>query len=416
MVAEAGPLRGSLDEFGLVEILQMMGLGNMTGALHLRRSDGRTGIIYVYDGTLATCTELDTDALTLGHVLQQLDMATAEQLDDAYGLQTRNPLGKRIGELLVEDGVITTEQLHDALKTQVLWTVRELAQWRDGTYDFLPGHHLPDEDVPLRLDVTRVLMEVLRFSQEWEELQPYLPDGMRTRLRMAPDIPRGPLLKFDPNTWRAVARVNTYRTIRNIASAIHQPELEVARLLAPQVERALLVPLESGSRPGLPTPAQRLSMESFDLFSLLSRIEQDWLHQRQPVEQLPALARYINWTMESLAETCEQNGLHLSPDTLATLLERGGLTHIGEYGLKVSNNRIDLEDFAQLCRRYLDPRNGVVEAASHFYDRASGLLQQALRAAFQAINARIASPLERMQNQETWDALFLGFQGGTSPE
>jgi hypothetical protein len=415
MVTEAGPLRGSLDEFGLIEILQMMGLGNMTGALHLHRADGRSGIIYVYDGMLATCTELNTDALTLGHVLQQLGMATAGQLDHAYGLQTQNPLGKRIGELLVEYGVITPEQLQDALKTQVLWTVREMAQWKEGSYDFLPGQHLLEESVPLRIDVTRVLMEVLRFTQEWEELQHALPDGMRTRLKMSADIPRGPLLKFDPATWRAIARVNTYCTIRDIAAAIRQPELDVARLLAPQVERALLVPVETGSQPGLPEPAQRLSLESFDLFSLLSRIEQEWLRRRSPAEQLPALALFINWTMRSLAETCAQNELNLSPETLASLLEREGLTHIDGYLFKVRENQIDIDDFAQLCRRYLDPKSGVVAAASNFYDRAYEVLEQALRAAFQAINARIASPLERMQNQEAWDALFLGFQGEPPP-
>ena len=416
MVTEARPLQGSLDEFGLIEILQMMGLGNMTGALHLHRSDDRTGIIYVYDGMLATCTELNTDALTLGHVLQQLGMATAEQLDDAYGLQTQNPLGKRIGELLVDYRVITPEQLNDALKTQVLWTVRELAQWKEGTYEFLPGEHLPDESIPLRIDVTRVLMEVLRFTQEWEELQPYLPDGMRTRLEMAFDIPRGPLLKFDIATWHAISRINTYRTIRNIASAIRQPELEIARVLAPQVERALLVPVETGSQPGLPIPAQRLSMESFDLFSLLSRIEQEWLRRRQPVDQLPAFALFINWTMRSLAETCKENGIKLSPDTLALLLERADLIQIDDYILQITDNQIDLDDFTQHCRRYLDPRNGAVAAASAFYNHASSTLQQGLRAAFQAINARIASPLERMQNQEAWDALFLGFQGEHPPQ
>ena len=416
MVTEARPLQGSLDEFGLIEILQMMGLGNMTGALHLRRSDGRTGIIYVYDGMLATCTELNTDALTLGHVLQQLGMATDEQLDGAYGLQTQNPLGKRIGELLVEYRVITPEQLNDALRTQVLWTVRELAQWKEGTYEFLPGEHLPDETIPLRIDVTRVLMEVLRFTQEWEELQPYLPDGMRTRLEMAFDIPRGPLLRFDVNTWRAISRVNTYRTIRNIASAIRQPELEVARVLAPQVERALLVPVESGSQPGLPMPAQKLSMENFDLFSLLSRIEQEWLRRRQPVDQLPAFALFINWTMQSLTETCEQNGIKLSPDTLALLLERADLIQIGDYVLQIKENQIDIDDFTQYCRRFLDPRNGAVAAASAFYNHASSILQQGLRAAFQAINARNASPLVRMQNQETWEALFLGFQGEHPPQ
>lgn len=415
MVAEARPLAGSLDEFGLVEILQMMGLGNMTGALHLRRPDDRTGIIYVHDGFITTCTELNTEALTLGHVLQQLGMADAGQLDSAYDLQTQDPLGKRIGELLVEDHIITSDQLQDALKTQLLWTIREMAQWQHGTYEFLPGQHLPLESAPLRIDVTRMVMEVLRYTQEWDELQPFLPDGMRTRLEMAFDIPRGPLLKFDLTTWRAISHVNAYRTIRRIASAIHQPELEVARLVAPLVERALLVVMESRSRPGLPTPAQRLSMESFDLFSLLSQMEQEWLHRREPDEQATALALFINWTLKNLAETCEHNGISLSPDTLAALLKREGLTRINGYSLKVRENQIDLEDLTLHCRRHLEARDGGLAAAADFFEQASTILQRALRAAFQAINARIASPLERMQNEEVWEALFLGFQKAELP-
>ncbi len=417
MVTEARPLEGSLDEFGLVEILQMMGLGNMTGALHLRRPDGRTGIIYVHDGFLATCTELNTEALTLGHVLQQLDMASADQLDEAYKLQKQNPLGKRIGELLVEYRIITEEQLQDALRTQLFWTVREMAQWQEGTYEFLPGHHLAAESVPLRIDVTRVVMEVLRYSQEWDELQHFLPDGMRTQLKMAFDIPRGPLLKFDLHTWRAVSHVNAYRTIRRIASAIHQPELEVARLLAPLVERALLIVMESKSRPGLPGPAQRLSLESFDLFSLISQMEQEWLRRTEdPINQLAGLALFINWTMKNLTETCEHNGIHLSPDTLATLLKREGFFRMNGYSLKIYENQIDIEDFTQHCRRFLDRKDGrqVTEAAD-FYELASSTLMGALRATFQAINARIASPHERMQNEEVWEALFLGFQKGERP-
>lgn len=415
MVTEARPLRGSLSEFGLVDILQMMGLGTMTGALHLHRPDGRTGIIYFSDGFLATCTELNTEALTLGLVLQQLGMATAEQLDEAYGLQKQDPLGKRIGELLVDYQIITSEQLQDALKTQLLWTVREMAQWQQGAYEFLPGEHLPTADMPLRIEVTRVVMEILRYTQEWDELQHVLPDGMRTCLEMASKAPPGVPLSFDLITWRAISHVNFYRTIRRIASSIHQPELEVARLLAPLVERALLVPVESNSRPGLPIQAQRLSMERFDLFSLLSRMEQEWLRRRQPVEQLTALALFINWTMSHLAETCAQIGINLSPDTLASLLQRENLVRIAGYTLKIEQNQIDLDDFTQFCRSYLDPRN-VDPAAGKFHDRVSQLLQKALRATFQAINARVVSPLERMQNQEAWDALFLGFQGEPPPQ
>ena len=43
---------GRLEEFRLVELLQMMGLGSNTGALHLHQDSGRTGLIYFDSGAL----------------------------------------------------------------------------------------------------------------------------------------------------------------------------------------------------------------------------------------------------------------------------------------------------------------------------------------------------------------------------
>src|SRR5262249_370123 len=105
----------------------MMGLGANTGALHLRQDGGRTGLIYFDGGALVSAAELDTEALTLGHVLQQLGLASAPQLEHAFQQQTQDPLGKRIGERLVDLQIISLEQLQQALKAQTLWPALELA-------------------------------------------------------------------------------------------------------------------------------------------------------------------------------------------------------------------------------------------------------------------------------------------------
>src|SRR5213592_3496231 len=130
-------LQGSLRDFGLVEILQMMELGGMTGALRLKQPTGRIGIIYFSDGKLASCSELDAGALTLGDILQQLGMATSPQIDYAFSQQLQDAFGKRIGERLIEMGVITNAQLKEALRKKALWTMRELAVWKEGTYEFV---------------------------------------------------------------------------------------------------------------------------------------------------------------------------------------------------------------------------------------------------------------------------------------
>jgi Domain of unknown function (DUF4388) len=411
-VSQVGLLSGRLEEFRLVELLQVMGLNGSTGALHLEEEGGQTGIIYMEAGELVGCMELDTEALTLGHVLQQVRLATSEQLEHAYQLQTQDPLGKRIGERLIDLGILSHEQLAYALKTQALWTLRELALWRAGNYAFHPGERQPQQTTAPRIDTTQMIMEIVRYESVWEPLQETLPEGMRTPIAMSSDPPPGHPLRFHSSAWRVITRVNSQRTVRRIATSLRQQELDVAQMIGPLINEGLLVTAEAASTPGLPEEAQRLSMQNFDLFTLLIDMEQVWLRKKTPADQLVALAGFINQTMRSLHDACVKNGLRLAPDTLAIVLAREELTGIDEYQFRIDNNRIDVEDFSRYVKRVFEgSARGQVKTTKVFYEQSMDLLMAALAAAFRAINARIASPIERKQNQEAWEALFSTFRG-----
>jgi hypothetical protein len=408
-------LRGSLNEFGLAEILQMLGFNRMTGVLYLRQANRWTAIIYFVDGAIAACTDLHTEALTIGDVLQQLNLATAEQIERAYAQQLTNPLGKRLGEILVDMRTITPEQLNEALSTQVLWIVRELARWSQGTYEFLPGQHLAPRTGPEPLDVTRATMEILRYTHEWEPMARWLPNGMCTQLKMNFDPPASHPLTFDLDTWQLISRVTMFQSVRRIATAVRRPELDVARLIVPLVRDGLLTVLNTATKPGLPGPAARLSLESFDLFSLLISMEQRWLRCKNPLEQLIALATFVNQTMGNLTETYRANGLALSDTSLQELLVRERVTGIDGYQFKIRDNQIDIEDFSQHCRRSLSGlETAGISTAADFFNHATQVLLHILRATFMAINSRVSSPIERQQNQEAWEALLAGFAGAES--
>ena len=97
-------LSGTLKDFGLVEILQVVELGTMTGALHLKQGSGRTGILYFNEGKLANCSEMDPGALTLGDVLQQLGMTIYQHIEQAQAQQLQDPSGKAVGRAVGLDG------------------------------------------------------------------------------------------------------------------------------------------------------------------------------------------------------------------------------------------------------------------------------------------------------------------------
>jgi len=411
--------KGLLTEFGLVDVLQMMQLGAMTGAIHLKQATGRIGIVYFKDGKLASCSELDAGALTLGDVLQQLGMAIAPPINYAFSQQLQDPFGKRIGERLVEMGVITNDQLKEALRTKALWTMRELALWKEGAYEFVASPTgqtesiLPYGEESLGLEVLGVTMEIIRYCDEWEQLRQYLPQGMHTLLQMAPAIPYS--MQFDARTLELLGAINRHRSVRRIASAIRRPELEVARDLAYLVQQKFVLQIAPKNRfhvfgdernVRLPDPAERLRMESFQLMNLLSRMDQEWLSRNTPERQLTALAEFVNWTMDALSEACRANGAELDPNTLEGLLTRNKLRYMGNYRFIIENNTIDVENFTTLCHEVLQ---GEIQKTRDFFEEASIVLQRILLCIFDSINGRVASLYERLENQEVWEAMFTQF-------
>ncbi|MGH2509525.1 MAG: DUF4388 domain-containing protein, partial [Ktedonobacteraceae bacterium] len=298
-------LQGSLREFGLVEILQMMEMENMSGAIHLKQASDRIGIVYFKEGKLAGCSELDAGALTLGDVLQQLGMATASYVEAAFQNQLQDVFGKHIGERLIDMHVINETQLREALRTKALWTIRDIGLWKEGSYEFaaIPDHQriLPYGEESLDLEVMRVTMEMVRYADEWEQLQTVLPMGMQTCLQMVPTIPYA--MSFDARTLELLGASSRYRTVRKIASGIRRPEMEVARDIAQlnQFRLVYVVPPNTSvnERGGvhLPEPAEMLRMEHFELLNLISRMEQHWNRKNTPMDQLSALAEFVNWTM-----------------------------------------------------------------------------------------------------------------------
>src|SRR5262249_17994074 len=153
-----------------------------------------------------------------------------------------------------------------------------------------------------RIEATRAIMEVLRYEHEWEGLQPYLPNGMRTHITMAFEPPLGYPLAFPPKDWQVISKVTAYRTVRRIATALRLQAISVAHKIGPLVQKGLLVPVGAAGGPGLPEEAARLSLHAFDLFTLLIGMEQDWLKRKTLADQLVALAGFINQTMRALEE------------------------------------------------------------------------------------------------------------------
>lgn len=126
-------LHGNLDQFKLVDLLQILSWGRKTGKLVLGCREG-TAIVVLRDGRIVYASA-STFRQTLGSLLicrgLIRDSTLAEALD-----QQRQSTDLRLGEVLVEMGALERGQIDTVVAEQIGAVISELAGWKSGSFRF----------------------------------------------------------------------------------------------------------------------------------------------------------------------------------------------------------------------------------------------------------------------------------------
>ncbi|MBI5496657.1 MAG: DUF4388 domain-containing protein [Deltaproteobacteria bacterium] len=159
-------LQGTLKDFGLADIFQLIGQQNKTGVLVVKNNEQEVRITFK-DGNVvkADSTSREKKEL-LGNMLVRADVLSQQQLDQALDLQRRTL--KRLGDILVELGFVEAGVLKEFTKLQTTETIYKLFLWTAGTYEFTqaePGDVDAQGFEPIRGE--SVLMEGFRMVDEW---------------------------------------------------------------------------------------------------------------------------------------------------------------------------------------------------------------------------------------------------------
>src|SRR3990170_3166976 len=114
-------LHGTLRDFSITEILQLIGQQLKTGALKVRR--GRDGVeMYFIDGMIILVSSNRRGKGDLiGEKLVRAKLVTEEQLGRAMRIQKGTT--KFLGEILVELQLLTKDDLFKVVSTQIYETI-----------------------------------------------------------------------------------------------------------------------------------------------------------------------------------------------------------------------------------------------------------------------------------------------------
>ncbi len=178
-------LSGTIKDFGLGDIFQLIGIQRKTGILTLEEDGDAVTVKFLEGQVVGADTRSASVEDLLGAVLVRTGRISAEQLNEALKLQKKTL--QRLGFILVKNGFISEEELVEALRVQSLQIVYRLFRWRSGKYNFIGSEDLDyDQKHFIPISAETILMEGARMIDEWPIIERRIrSDDMVVRLTEA---------------------------------------------------------------------------------------------------------------------------------------------------------------------------------------------------------------------------------------
>jgi hypothetical protein len=272
-------LKGTLKDFGIAEILQLIGQQAKSGVLHLEARDDLIHIAIADGNVVRAETAGRKTRERLGNLLVRADIISEEEL--AYALDAQKRSLRRLGDILVELKLVSKQDLREMTALQTTETVFRLFHWKSGTYEFEPGDVEWDPETVTPLRAESVLMEGFRQVDEWplvrrkitstamtfERLKAIEPEraGPRSterREKEGDDVDsafdglggepeekrRGEFTSLGKNERRCFALVEDGRTVEKIVDLSRLGEFETCKALFNLVNLGYLKPIAPANR------------------------------------------------------------------------------------------------------------------------------------------------------------------------
>lgn len=253
-------MKGSLVRTPFSRILRHLARSKETGSLYLLRNSVKKVVLFEYG--LPIFVRSNQVSECLGQILVNDGLITLKQCEQT--LETMRRTGKQQGRLLVEMGLISEGNLRYGLETQIREKLFDIFTWTEGRYHFKEEPLDRDLGVQLHLSsaslIVSGILERLNSSIALEKLEPVLGHHpIRTG--------NEPLdLELQANERYFLETLDGSRTVKEILDSKIEPAISMPALLLHALLQAGLCRLSTKARdPKQPPPLPRDPTEIPDL-------------------------------------------------------------------------------------------------------------------------------------------------------
>jgi hypothetical protein len=297
-------LQGSIKDFGVADIFQLLAQQQKTGVL-LVDHDRETAEIYFLNGDLIDVkTARDTQRLC--SILVKSALVTAEQYRQA--LDKHNTTLEHICSILLNQGQLSRANFERIILAHIYEVIYEMLQWHTGTYRFVSQPVMRTSGLVQLPGLESLLLDVLRRIDEWPEIKSVIGSFdmlFENNYAALPDL--------DSDEERVCALVDGRRSVQDIIDASVLGSFIACKTLVQLLERGAIRLLSKRAE------------KKADTGNLLSRagigmISFGWL---AAVATLLLLLRAVFLRAPFLWCVCCAGNIHLSSRHLFAIKQQG---------------------------------------------------------------------------------------------
>jgi len=164
-------IQGTLKTMSLTDLLQFLAAGRKSGTLKFDRGNVSKQV-YFQNGLIVGSKSNDPREY-LGQVLLHYGKVDESQLQAAREIQRTS--GVRLGEVLVQQGFMTEDEVLEILKTRTLDAIYDLFVWNEGEFEFYDDEPLPADLIVIEVEPTTVIMEGIYRLDELARYRTLVP-------------------------------------------------------------------------------------------------------------------------------------------------------------------------------------------------------------------------------------------------
>jgi hypothetical protein len=239
-------IQGTLTTMSVSDLLQFLAVGRKTGTLKFSHAKVVKGI-YFENGVIVGSSTNDPKEY-LGQVLIHYGKLNEAQLQAAMEVQRKAGRG-RLGTILVEQGVLSEQEIVDLLKVRTLDIIYDLFIWKEAHFEFVVEEPLPDDFTRIEVEPTLVIMEGIYRADELSRYRTLIPSD-RTVMELGSGWTSS--LSVGKEIRQILYFVEKRMSVAEICYNMHASSFEVYAQLYDLVNKGLAV--VAGELPEIPDP------------------------------------------------------------------------------------------------------------------------------------------------------------------